>query len=396
MKKTTFVPISVLLGAFLLALVAVMTLFVAEHNPVYAQEVVTANTDFSLSNLTLSVGELNVPFAAATRAYTARVSNGTARIRVVATPNISGAQVSIKYGPTGTFQEGTSSLITGGTSATGGSVPLTVGNTTPTEIGIEVKALGYDAGDTDADNLVSVYKVTVTRIDVGASTNADLMNLGIVGQGASGAANVTTAPPLSPLVFESDVTRYTARVSNTTSTLLVTPAVDQATGGTFVIMPGSLTIAGNVPLTAGSNVITVKVTAADLATTKTYTLTVTRAAANASDDARLRSLSLSGITLSPDFDMNKSPETNGANDGIILYTANVPYQMTRTTVAHAVNQRGAKATIESPEDFNPLVAGHQVVLGVGSNTIDLMVSAEKCVDYKDVQSHGHPCYGRRI
>ena len=57
MKKKTFVPISVLLGALLLALVAAMTPFVAERNLAYAQ------TDVSLSALTLTRSDTNAALA---------------------------------------------------------------------------------------------------------------------------------------------------------------------------------------------------------------------------------------------------------------------------------------------------------------------------------------------
>ena len=57
MRKKTFIPIPALIAALLLALVAVMTPFVAENNTaVHAQQ---ASTDSALSNLTLSVGKLD-------------------------------------------------------------------------------------------------------------------------------------------------------------------------------------------------------------------------------------------------------------------------------------------------------------------------------------------------
>ena len=52
-----------------------------------------------------------------------------------------------------------------------------------------------------------------------------------------------------------------------------------------------------VELAEGANVITISVEAANVVTKKTYTLTVTRAAANSSDDARLSSLTVGGKSV---------------------------------------------------------------------------------------------------
>ena len=54
---------------------------------------------------------------------------------------------------------------------------------------------------------------------------------------------------------------------------------------------------GTVALAEGSNAITVEVTAEDGQTTKTYTVTVTRAEAPPSDDATLSGLTLSGVNI---------------------------------------------------------------------------------------------------
>ena len=54
----------------------------------------------------------------------------------------------------------------------------------------------------------------------------------------------------------------------------------------------------SVALDEGVNVITIKVTAANLVATKTYTLTITKAASNASDDANLSALRVGGESVS--------------------------------------------------------------------------------------------------
>ena len=313
--------------ALLLALVAAMTPFVAEHNLAYAQ--VNADTDSTLSNLTLSAGKLSPALDLDTpgTTYAASVPHGTNSVTVTATPNILGAQVSIRYGGTlATTSAGTGTAIgSAGTAATGGSVPLSVG---PTVIGIEVKARDYLADDdtsttgVDESTLVSVYVVTVTRLSAGLSDKADLTGLTLTGL-PSGGTNVTETPSLSPS-FKTTHRTYTALVSNATTSVTVTPT--RVSGATLVIMPGSLTDTGDVTLSEGRNAITIKVTAENLVNTKTYTLTVTRAAASASDDGSLKDLSLSGITLSPAF-----------KSSTLTYTANVPHGTTQTTVTPVVN-----------------------------------------------------------
>ena len=78
--------------------------------------------------------------------------------------------------------------------------------------------------------------------------------------------------------FASGKTPYTAQVANSVSQTTVTPTVNNS-GASYVIKLGGVTDAdGVIPLSVGSNVITVEVTAEDDSTTQTYTVTVTRAA----------------------------------------------------------------------------------------------------------------------
>ena len=82
--------------------------------------------------------------------------------------------------------------------------------------------------------------------------------------------------------FASGTTSYSAQVANTVSQTTVTPTVNHS-GATYVIKLGGVVDADRViALSVGSNVITVEVTAEDDSTTKTYAVTVTRAAASIS------------------------------------------------------------------------------------------------------------------
>ncbi|UUZ47827.1 cadherin-like beta sandwich domain-containing protein [Massilia sp. B-10] len=95
-------------------------------------------------------------------------------------------------------------------------------------------------------------------------------------------------------------TSYTASVGNATTSLTVTPTRSDANAS--ITVNGVAVISGNasgaIALSVGSNTITTIVTAQDGTTTKTYTVTVTRAG---SANADLSALSLSSGTLAPVF-----------------------------------------------------------------------------------------------
>ena len=95
----------------------------------------------------------------------------------------------------------------------------------------------------------------------------------------------------------------------------VTPTVNDS-GATYVIKLGGVTDAdGTVSLAVGSNVITVVVTAEDDSTTKTYTVTVTRAAASISaPDLTVPFVytSTSPFGYSPSFTLGVTVENQGS------------------------------------------------------------------------------------
>jgi hypothetical protein len=119
----------------------------------------------------------------------------------------------------------------------------------------------------------------------------------------------------------------------------------------------------------GSNVITVTVTAAD-GTVKSYTVTVTRAAApGASSNADLSALSLSNATLHPAF-------TSGNSS----YTATVANAITVTAVSATLSDPGATLTsVQVAANGGTPVAcpapGYVCPLAVGSNVITVTVTA---------------------
>ena len=129
----------------------------------------------------------------------------------------------------------------------------------------------------------------------------------------------------------------------------------------YVIKLGGVTDAdGEISLAVGSNIITVEVTAEDDSTTRTYTVTVTRAEP-ASTDATLSALTLSSV----DFGIFDSTTTS--------YTAQVTNGVSQTTVTPTVNHSEASYGIKlgGVQDVDGVIS-----LAVGSNVITIEVTAE--------------------
>ena len=165
--------------------------------------------------------------------------------------------------------------------------------------------------------------------------------------------------------FASSTTSYAAEVDSSVTETTVTPTVNDS-GASYVIRLGGVEDTdGTVALAAGSNVITVEVTAEDDSTTKTYTVTVTRLVTSqqnqASSDATLSGLTLSDI----DFGIFSSDTDS--------YTASVAYSVSQTTVTPTVNDSGATHVTELGGVVDP---DGVVSLSVGSNVITVWVTAE--------------------
>ena len=276
------------------------------------------STDATLSALTLSGVDFGT-FASGTISYSAQVANSVTETTVTPTVNNSNASYVIKLG---------------GVEDADGKISLAVGSNVIT---VEVTA--------EDGNTTRTYTVTITRAGP-PSTDATLSALTM-----SGVDFGTFAP---------GTTSYTAQVANTVAQTTVTPTVNHS-GASYAIKLGGVTDADSViALSVGSNVITVEVTAEDDSATRTYTVTVTRAAP-ASTDATLGALTLSGV----DF---------GTFDSItVSYTTTVANDVSQTTVTPTVNHSGASYVIK----LNGTIASDGVIpLSVGSNTITIEVTAE--------------------
>ena len=212
-----------------------------------------ASTVSSLSSMTFSSGTLTPSFASNVTAYTTSVSNAITSITVtsVVTDAASSIQVRVNGG-------GFTSVASGVAS---GALTLNVGNNT-----VDVRVTAEDGTTT------TTYTTTVTR----------------AGSNVSSLSNITiSSGTLSPS-FATATTTYSASVFNSVNSVTVTPTVTQANATVQVRVNGgayngvtSGNASGALPLNVGSNSIEVLVTAQDGVTTTNYTITVTRADANA-------------------------------------------------------------------------------------------------------------------
>ena len=276
------------------------------------------SSDATLSALTLSSIDFGT-FVSGTTSYSAQVANSVSQTTVTPTVNDSGATYVIKLG---------------GVTDADGVVSVSVGSNVIT---VEVTA--------EDDDTTRTYTVTVTRARP-PSTDATLSALTLSG--------------IDFGTFDSTTTTYSAQVANSVSQTTVTPTANDS-GASYVIKLGGVTDAdGEISLAAGSNAITVEVTAEDDETTQTYTVTVTRAEPP-STDATLSTLTLSGI----DFGTFASGTTS--------YSAQVANSVSQTTVTPTVNDSGASYMIKlgGVKDADGVVS-----LSVGSNVITVEVTAE--------------------
>ena len=113
-----------------------------------------------------------------------------------------------------------------------------------------------------------------------ASFKPELVITPAVGSNNANLSNLALSSGTLTPAFSSGTISYTASVANSVSSITVTPTVADATASVKVngVAVSSGNASGAIALNVGANTITILVTAQD-ASTKTYTLTVTRAAA---------------------------------------------------------------------------------------------------------------------
>ena len=186
-----------------------------------------------------------------------------------------------------------------------------------------------------------IYTLTVIRA---ASANA---NLSTMGQSVGG---------LTP-AFSAATTSYTENVSNATASMTLKPVSSDANAtikvnGTAVT---SGTMTAPIALSVGPNTITTVVTAQDGTTTKTYTLTVTRAA---SAIASLSALKLSSGTLTPAF----ATATTGYTASVANTVSTITITPTTTDPNATVKVNGTAVTSGTASGAIALAEGAQTVI----------------------------------
>jgi sugar lactone lactonase YvrE len=311
-----------------------------------------ASSNADLSDLELSNGVLTPSFLAGT--YKASVGNSVSGVSIrptVSDPVHATVTVSL-YNGSGTLVSGPL-LVASGTSSP--SLALDVGNNT---ISLLVTA---------EDGTTKMYTVTVTR---GASANAELSNLTLSGGTLTPAFGGTYTSNVGNSVSSITVTATVADAVNALATAYVYDAVGALSGGPYALMSGEAS--PSLPLSVGKNTITVIVTAQDN-TTRTYTITVTRAA---SRQPSLSGLALSAGILSPAFE----PDTT-------RYTASVDANVPSVTVTMTVPDADKSATttsvynstavlINGPFTMPSGTAAFSIPLKTGSNAISIIVTAQ--------------------
>ena len=285
-------------------------------------------TDATLSGLSLGAGTLAPTFDPLTTTYTASVSNDVASLAL--TPAASDTNAT---------------LTVNGDAVTSGQASVAIA----LEVGDNVITIEVTAED---GNATRTYRVTVTRAPP-PGTDATLSGLSL-GAGA-------LAPAFDPLI-----TAYTASVSNDVASLTLTPAAND-TDATLTVNGNAVTSGQASPaiaLEVGDNVITIEVTAEDGNATRTYRVTVTRAASPLGTDATLSGLSLGAGTLAPAFD----PATT-------TYTSSVSNDVASLALTPAASDTKATLTVNG----NAVTSGQAsaaIALEVGDNVITIEVTAE--------------------
>ena len=309
-----------------------------------------ASNDATLSGLTLTDGTgsaiaLTPAFASATTNYTATVSSSIETATMTATKNHSGATVRII----------TTNDVIAADSAT---VDLAFGDTL-------IKAMvTAEDGATAA-----VYHVVVTRESAAAGSDAALSALSLVDNNGAG---ILIGP-----TFDSGTGQYTALVANSVISVTATAALSDSRASLVWVgaNAGSSGATGTYALVDGENVVKAMVTAEDGNTTKIYMVVLTRAAANASDDASLSAFDFedsngTALTLTPAFDKE-----------VTSYTATVANGVDRVTATATAQQAGAWPLIFTVDGTN-VPDSRTVRLDAGENLIKAMVTAPDATTVK--------------
>lgn len=274
-----------------------------------------SETNSDLSALTISPATIS--FLSSTTSYSASVANAVTSINVV--PTLSGSY---------------STMTVNGTtksSASTTAVPLSTGDNTITIV------------VTPQSGATKTYTITISR----ATTDATLSNLSFSAGSISFLAATST---------------YSVTVPYTTTTTTVTPTRNEShqTITVAMVSVSSGSPSGSINLAVGLNAILVVVTPQE-GSTKTYTLNITRTAAETTNT--LSALTISAGTLTPTF---LAATTS--------YSASVASTVSTITVTPTA--AGSLATLTVNGGAATSGSGSGVSLNYGSNTITIVVTSQ--------------------
>jgi hypothetical protein len=290
-----------------------------------------------LTSLGMNPGTLNPSFVSTTMRYTAEVPYGTPSAVVTATT--SDVSETISY------------------SSTAGA--CTPGNASPSDCAI-------------ASSGTTTITITITAPDGAVQEYEIVVTLGPSNDASLGALDIDPGS-LSP-AFVSTTMDYTARVPDGTASVLVTATTSDAdatiayatTGGTCT--PGNASPSTCDIASSGTTTITITITAADLTTTKVYTIVVTVAPAGASSDASLGELDIEPGELSPAFVSTTTSYTAAAPAGTTAAVVTATTSDVSATITYA-SSAGACVGATDP------VAPTCDIAPSGTTTITITISA---------------------
>jgi len=294
------------------------------------------STNANLSNLVLynyTAVPLSPSFSSSTTAYTASVPYATTIVQLEPTTSETTAKISVNG----------KSVASGFNSS---------------DVILNVGANVINAVSTAEDGITKkTYSVTVTR--QAPSANADLSNLTL-----SNNASLNSG-------FVSNTTSYTSTVPYSRSSITVTPTL--ADGTASIVVNGRTVADGtasqSIYLNVGSNTINVTTTAQNGTTKKSYTVVITRTAP--ASDANLTGLSLNnGALISPTFASNTTS-----------YTSTVLYAVSAIKVTSILSDPNAYIYVNGKQVSNA-TASSDILLSVGANTINVVVTAEDLITRK--------------
>jgi sugar lactone lactonase YvrE len=307
----------------------------------------------------LALGELAGFQSVLTQGSAISQSHSSVMLNGTVNPNGFVTTASFEYGLTSTYGSSASVTLSPSNDTAEQNVSAALTGLSPATL------YYYRLTASNVDGTTSTSGGTFTTMSA-MSTNADLSGLTL------------SSGTLSPS-FASATTSYTASVANATASITITATSAQANatlavranaGAYAAVISGSPSSA--MSLNVGSNTIDVRVTAQDGVTQKIYTIAVTRLPSN---NASLSGLTLSRGTLSPFFATATNSYTASVANSNASITVTPASADANATLAVRVNGGTyAGVTSGSPSSALPL--------NVGSNTIDVRVTAQDGVTQK--------------